>query len=404
MFSKRTVATAKKTVLRSVLAGASVQAAVIVGLGVMDAIKKRQRTHRKGFPHPGTFKTTVAETDVTVFTYGADLYESMLESIRGAKKSIFLETYIWKGDETGQKFKDALTEAVERGVEVYVIYDVFANLVVPLKFFKFDPRIQVYRFPMLRPSLPLTTIRTMSLDHRKILVVDDEIGYVGGYNIGSLYAKEWRDTHLRISGPNIWEIRNAFVEIWNAQTGKNVRRIEHTSPSSWDSRMLAINNIPANLVYPIRGIYLDAIRRATHHIYITMAYFIPDQQILKALQRASERGVDVRVILPRDSNHVLSDWLSRGFYTTMLDSGIRILLYKHAMIHAKTATIDGVWCTVGTANIDRLSLTGNYETNMEIRDKDLAAHMEEIFAVDSGNSEELTIEEWDKRNFMARFS
>jgi cardiolipin synthase len=135
-----------------------------------------------------------------------------------------------------------------------------------------------------------------------------------------------------------------------------------------------------------------------------MAYFIPDQQILRALLEASERGVDVRVILPRDSNHVLSDWLSRGFYRPLLDSGVRILLYRNAMIHAKTATIDGQWSTIGTANIDRLSLTGNYETNLEIHDEGFAANMEDVFEVDSRNSHELTLEEWGTRPWVARFS
>ena len=119
---------------------------------------------------------------------------------------------------------------------------------------------------------------------------------------------------------------------------------------------------------------------------------------------ASRRGVDVRVILPEDSNHVVSDWLSRGFYSSPINAGVRILLYQNSMIHAKTATVDGEWSTVGTANIDRLSLTGNYEINLEIFDRDLAATMERIFEVDSSNSRVLTREEWDSRHLVARAS
>lgn len=398
------VAAAKKTIVRTAAAAAALQGSVITGLVVWDAIKRRSRAKRSGFPHPGTFQSSIAESDITLYTYGADLYADMLEAIRGAKKQIFIETFIWKNDETGHQFKDALNQAAERGVEVYVIFDVFANLVVPGTFFTFHPSIHVYRFPMFRPSLLLGTIRSTSLDHRKLLIVDDKSGFVGGYNIGSLYATQWRDTHLRVTGPSVWDIRNAFVSVWNHQFAGRNPKIPHTAPESWDSRIRAINNIPASLVYPIRGIYLDAISRAKHHIYITMAYFIPDQQILKALLEASERGVDVRVILPRDSNHVLSDWLSRGFYTSMLNAGVRILLYKDAMIHAKTATIDGQWSTIGTANIDRLSLTGNYETNLEIHDETFAANMENVFDVDSRNSHELTMAEWHTRPWVARFS
>ncbi|WP_081738052.1 phospholipase D-like domain-containing protein [Arthrobacter sp. H41] len=127
-------------------------------------------------------------------------------------------------------------------------------------------------------------------------------------------------------------------------------------------------------------------------------------QILGALLRASRRGVDVRVLLPEDSNHVVSDWLSRGFYSALLNAKVRVLLYQNSMIHAKTATIDGEWSTVGTANIDRLSLTGNYEINLEIFDRNLAETMERIFETDSSNTRTLTLEEWNSRHLVARVS
>ncbi|MDQ6755042.1 MAG: phosphatidylserine/phosphatidylglycerophosphate/cardiolipin synthase family protein [Actinomycetota bacterium] len=394
----------KTVALRALLAGLGTQAAVIAGLILMDAVKKHSRTRRKGFPHPGVFKSRVADSDTTIYTSGQDLYDDMLAAIRGAKHQIFLETFIWKGDRTGQMFKEALTEAVDRGVEVFVIYDGFANLVVPPWFYRFDSRIQVFRFPVIRPSLLLRTVRSTGLDHRKLLVVDGDIGFIGGYNIGSLYATEWRDTHLKVVGPSAGDLHRAFLVVWNDRLGQRRPAIQETGADFWQPSMRPINNVPSHLVYPIRGIYLDAINRARDHIYITTAYFIPDQQILTALFKASRRGVDVRVILPEDSNHVLSDWLSRGFYSSLLAEGVTILLYRNAMIHAKTATIDGQWVTVGTANIDRLSLTGNYESNLEIYSTDLASDMEEIFAVDSANSRLLTIEEWRGRPLLARFS
>ena len=144
------------------------------------------------------------------------------------------------------------------------------------------------------------------------------------------------------------------------------------------------------MVYPIRGMYLEAIDRASHHIYLTHAYLIPDTDMLSALIRAARRGVDVRIIIPAESNHIVADWLSRGFYGQLLRGGVRLLLYQGAMVHAKTATIDGQWSTIGTANIDRLSLLGNYEINMEVFNADVARQMEEIFAIDSTNTVELT--------------
>lgn len=394
----------RSLLVRAAMAFAAAQAVVIAAIVLVDSVQKKLRSKRPGFPHPGVFESEVAGSGTTVYTYGHDLYEDMLASIRNAKRIIMLETYIWKGDAIGQAFKDALNEAAERGVKVYVIYDGFANLVVPPRFYRFHPEVEVFRFPVLRPSILFTNIRGTGFDHRKIMVVDDEIGYVGGYNIGSLYASKWRDTHLKIEGKSVWELRQAFVAFWNAAPTQRHRPLEESSAGFWEPRLRAMNNIPANLVFPIRGVYLDAINRAQSHIYITTAYFIPDQQILEALLRASRRGVDVRVILPEDSNHVVSDWLSRGFYSALLRAGVKVLLYQNAMIHAKTATVDGEWSTVGTANIDRLSLTGNYEINIELFDRRLASDMERIFEIDSSNCRELPLEEWESRHIVARVS
>ncbi|WP_081746803.1 phospholipase D-like domain-containing protein [Arthrobacter sp. H5] len=394
----------KSLMIRGALAFAAVQATVIAVIVIIDGIQKKRRSRRPGFPHPGIFEGEVAGSRTTVYTYGHDLYEAMIAAIDGAQHRIMLETYIWKGDAIGKRFKDALNAAAERGVKVHVIYDGFANLVVPFTFYRFHPHVQVFRFPVIRPSIVFTNIRGTGFDHRKIMIVDDRIGFVGGYNIGSLYASKWRDTHLSVEGKSVWELRQAFVAFWNSRAVGRREQLPETSADFWEPRLRAVNNIPANLVFPIRGVYLDAINRAKSHIYMTTAYFIPDQQILEALLRASKRGVDVRVILPEDSNHVVSDWLSRGFYTALLGDGVKVLLYQNAMIHAKTATVDGEWSTVGTANIDRLSLTGNYEINLEIFDPELAATMERIFEIDSSNSRTLTLDEWEGRHIVARVS
>lgn len=403
---KRTAAMslASTVVKRGLLTMFGAQAVVIAALVATDAIKKHYRARGNRFPRPGTFEGQVADTRTKVFTYGEDLYKDMIASIQNAKHTVLLETYIWKNDRVGREFKTVLTEAAERGVDVYVMYDGFANLVVRRSFFQFDPKIHAIRFPVLRLSILLTNIRGTGLDHRKVLVVDDEIGYVGGYNIGSMYATQWRDTHLKMVGRSVWELREAFASVWNHGSRQPHAALPDRSAGFWEPRLRAVNNIPSKLVFPIRGLYLDSINRAKSHIYITTAYFIPDQQILDALLEARARGVDVRVLIPENSNHVVSDWLSRGFYSALLRDGVKILLFQNAMIHAKTATIDGEWSTIGTANIDRLSLTGNYEINMEIFDKELAAHMEQIYEVDSSNSRELTLHEWDARHVAARMS
>lgn len=403
--NRHLVSTARTVLRRGAIGLAATQVALVAGLITADAIRSRLQPDSPGYRNPGTSTVDVADSSLTVYTLGDDLYRDMLAAIRSARQSIFFESYIWKGDEVGQAFRDALGEAAERGVDVYVIYDRIANLVVRPSFFRFHPDIHLLRFPMLRPNLRSGLIPSFGLDHRKAVVVDHEIGFVGGYNIGSLYATEWRDTHLRITGPNVWELRQSFVGFWNRHHDpKRSPSIPAASAGIWESRIRAVNNVPAGLAFPIRSLYLNAINRASERICITMGYFIPDREILEGLKEASRRGVDVRVLLPERSNHVVADWLARGSFTEMLESGITILLYRSAMVHAKTATIDGQWTTIGSANIDSLSFTGNYEVNMEIFDPALAGAMERIFAIDSESCRVLTLEEWKGRHVAARLS
>ena len=382
---------------RAALAAAATPLAAAAGLMAVDKVRRRHYPLDAPFPTASPATTDHGETSTTVYTYGTDLYTDMLEAIRKASDHIYFETYIWKGDGVGAEFKQALIEAAERGVDVYVIYDGFANLVVPRTFFEFPPGIHVLRFPAFRPGILLLNVRNSGRDHRKILVVDDEVAFVGGYNIGTLYATHWRDTHVRITGPSAWELRNAFVDFWNRWRSPDLPVLQDVGSPRWLPSLRAARNAPSQLVFPIRGLYLDAIDRACTHILITQAYFIPDRDILKALLNASQRGVDVRVLVPERSNHVVADWLARGHYATLLRGGVRIFLYMGAMIHAKTATIDGHWSTVGTANIDRLSLTGNYEINLEIVDPGVAAHLEDTFRMDLRNSREVTLDDWDGR-------
>ncbi|QAY71056.1 phospholipase D-like domain-containing protein [Xylanimonas protaetiae] len=375
---------------------------VATGLALVAAERVRRHAHPLDAPFPTAPPaiSTVGATTTTVYTFGDDLYAAMLDAIDAAQQRIFFETFIWKGDDVGQRFRDALEAAAARGVEVYVVYDAFANLVVRRSFFDLSARIHVLRFPWVRAGVLVSPLRASGRDHRKLLVVDDEIGFVGGYNIGALYARHWRDTHLRLAGPAVWELRNAFVDFWNRWRTPDLPVLKDVGSTTWLPQLRAARNSPSDLVFPIRNVYLDAIDRATSHVQITQAYFIPDREILAALLAAAGRGVDVRVLVPERSNHVVADWLARGHYATLLRGGVRIFLYTDAMIHAKTATVDGRWSTIGTANIDRLSLTGNYEINLEIVDTDVAATLERIFTMDLTNARELTREEWAARRTL----
>lgn len=384
-------------------AGAVAQVAAATAVVTIDEIRKRRATPPAGFPSAPPRGVDVAGNHITTYTNGDDLYEHMLEAIRAAQQSIFFESYIWKDDMIGTRFKKALIAAADRGVRVFVVYDGFANLVIDPRFFDFPDNVHVLRFPVVRWGMLRLDMRHFGRDHRKIVVVDGEIGFVGGYNIGDLYATEWRDTHLRIEGPAAWELTDAFVDFWNEYRHRDRHpELPDRGAKDWNSQIRGARNAPSRMLFPVRGMYLDAIDRATHHIYITQGYFIPDNEILAGLLKAAQRGVDVRVIVPEYSNHVIADWVARGYYSELLTGGVTIWLYRDAMVHAKTATVDGRWSTVGTANIDRLSMTGNYEVNLALYSDEMAAKMEDIFEMDLGNCRQLILEEWEQRGRLSR--
>lgn len=393
----------RKIIGRTALAVGAVQLGTLGALAVVDHRRKRNRK-TVSFPRVAPRSVTAGGSEVTLYTYGEDLYYDMLQAIRQAKRRVLFETFIWKGDGIGQAFKDALIEASERGVEVYVVYDVFANLVVPPSFFRLPPSIHVRRHPLVGGGWRFLNPRYSGRNHRKILVVDDDVAYVGGYNIGSLYATDWRDTHARLTGDVVGEMQNAFIDYWNAEPRPRLPQLADPRHRTWLPNFRIHRNIPRHFVYPIRGMYLEAIDRAQHRVWLTHAYLIPDRDMVQALVDAVRRGVDVRIIVPAESNHIVADWLARGFYGQLLRSGVRLFLYQGAMVHAKTATIDGQWSTVGTANLDRLSLVGNYEINVEIFDPDVARQLEEIFTVDASNCVELDLDHWRSRSLMVKFS
>lgn len=377
--------------------------AQIILMAALTGFESLRKKHRKltKFPTSKPQPIVIDDNELQVYTYGQDLYEDMIKAIDEAKERVYFETYIWKSDAWGKRLKEALIAAADRGVEVYVIWDTFANLVVNPRFFRFPDNIHRLRFPLVRGIIGP---RHWGFDHRKMLVVDGNVGFIGGYNIGTLYATGWRDTHARIVGTGTAELENAFIDFWNNHRRRHTPVIDANPERSWFSKFRIHRNSPRISVYPIRNMYLEAIDRATDRIWMTHAYLIPDDDLVAALKQAARRGVDVRIIVPERSNHVVADWLSRGWYTRLLRAGIRLFLYEDAMVHSKTATMDGVWVTIGTANLDRLSLLGNYEANLEVADTALAEHMEQIFHMDLTNCYELTLEAWQQRSWVAKLT
>ena len=390
---------------RAVLSVLGLQVLLALVLTLVDSYRRRGKKPRP-FPTTPPAEVAIGGGTVTTYTFGQDLYDDMLAAIDSAEQRILFESYIWKGDATGEAFKQALSRAAGRGVEVYAIYDGFANLVVSPLFKRFGPRLKVLEYPVYNAGWRFFDLRRYGRDHRKILVVDDRLGFVGGYNIGSAYATEWRDTHVRITGPGVFDLARTFADFWNLnrRPRHGVRPLLLETTADWEPRIRVHRNVPRLWMFPIRSMYLEAVARASHHIWMTHAYFIPDTNFVDAIMDAARRGVDVRLLLPATSNHVIADWLSRGYYGEMLAAGVRIFRFQGAMVHAKTSTIDGRWSTVGTANIDRLSMTGNYEVNVEFIDASMAAQMERIFETDLTNAVELTAQTWAARGVHRKFT
>ena len=390
--------------VRLFLALTALQAVILGVLVAMAEFRKRRRGPREGFPweEQPEIELESGEDRLKIYAYGVRLYEEMLEEIEAAEREIFVGTFIWKGDEVGRRFVEALARKAEEGVEVYVVFDGLANVFVPPSFKRFPERIHRLHFRPLSGPAKILNPRNVFRFHRHVMSVDGKVAFLGGYNIGSLYAAGWRDTHVRVRGEAAREVDNAFVDFWNAHRTGDLPRIVPNKKRDWNPAVRVRRNDPYMRIFPIREMYLEAIDRANHHVLLTHAYFVPDRALKAHLIDARERGVDVQLLVPEQSNHVTADWLARRHFHDLLQAGVRIFLYRHIMIHSKTATVDGVWSTIGSANIDRLSMLGNYELNLEVYSPNLAAQMERMFEMDKTNAEELTLEEWERRPLPAK--
>ena len=273
---------------------------------------------------------TAGSSEVTVYTYGEDLYRDMLNAISQAKSRIFFESFIWKGDAVGQAFKDALIDAANRGVKVYAVFDEFANLVVPRSFFVFPKNIAVRRHPLVASGFRFP--RNTGRDHRKLLVVDDVVAFIGGYNIGSLYATDWRDTHARLTGDIVWDVQNAFIDFWNLWAGRRRAAIARLRQPD-----LAAGHSDPPQHAAQHG--LSDSRHVSRCHRPRVPSHLPDPRLLHPRHRTSVcadsscptrgRRADHH---PAESNHIVADWLSRGFYSHLLRNGVRLLLYQGAMV------------------------------------------------------------------------
>jgi cardiolipin synthase A/B len=404
--ARRTLSDLRSFGLRIALALAAAQAVIVGILVAMDELRKRREVPKEGFPWADQPEIELETGDdrLKIYPYGVRLYEDMLDEIRRAQERIVLGTFIWKGDEIGRRFVEALASRAREGVEVYVIFDGLANVVVPPSFKRFPEEIHTLHFRPLWGPEKLANPRNVFRYHRHLMAVDGRVAFLGGYNIGALYSDGWRDTHVRVRGLGAREVENDFVDFWNSHRTPDLPKLGFGGERSWNPAAVFHRNDPYLRIFPIRAMYIEAIDRANEHIYLTHAYFVPDRALRTGLMEAAKRGVDVQLLLPEHSNHVTADWLGRRHYGRLLEAGVRIFRYRHIMIHSKTATVDGLWSTIGSANIDRLSLLGNYEINLEVYSRRFADQMERMFELDKTNARELTLEEWERRSLPAKIA
>jgi cardiolipin synthase len=365
----------------------------------------------------------IAGNRVTLLFDGPATMREMMAAARAATKSINLETYIFDQDKVGNEFADLLIEKQRQGVLVNIMVDAVGAIATPAEFFDRmrQAGIRVVIFNPVNPAKAKGNWDLNNRNHRKLMVVDGKVAFTGGINISSTYANSslfrsryrkqsadgtkvgWRDTHVKIEGPAVAPLQYSFVNLWVQQEGGELPKADYFPPLSAAGdklvRVLAGDPEGDSDIYKS---LVTAINEAKKSIHITSAYFVPDQQIVDALASAAQRGVDVRLVLPGVSDHSLIRYAGQGFYDQLLTAGVKIFELQVAVLHAKTAVIDGAWSTIGSANIDRRSFLHNYELNVVVLDPAFGRDMESAFNEDLRDSRQVTLEQWKHRPWMDR--
>ncbi len=361
---------------------------------------------------------------VTLLFDGPATMRDMMDAARQAKTSINLETYIFDQDPVGLEFADVLIAKRREGVVVNIMADGVGTLATPKEFFERlrAAGIQVLIFNPVDPTKRPGNWQLNNRDHRKIMIVDGKVGFTGGINISETYANSslfrskqkastadskkigWRDTHIRIEGPAVATLQWAFIDNWVRQDAGELPQVDYfprlVPMGDKVLRVLATSPDRDSEIYKSLMI---AMNEANKSIHITSAYFVPDQQIVDALIAAAKRGVDVKLVLPGVSDHDLIKYAGQAFYDQLLSGGVRIFQLQVAVLHAKTAVIDGIWSTIGSANIDRRSFIHNYELNVVVLDPAFGRDMESAFNEDLRDSKEITLDQWQHRPWKDRF-
>ena len=351
-----------------------------------------------------TLRTGIrAGNKVELLENGDGLFPRMLEDIKNATQTINLEVYIFDDGKVGIEFVNALCEQAKRGVEVRVLVDDWGS-----RLNKQEARLKQagVKFYIYKPVKLYSLQHVEHRTHRKLLMVDGKIGYCGGFGFDDRWLgnarnrDEWRDLAVRIEGPVVATMQNIFHEDWLHTTGEVLHGNGHfpAIPLTGEILAQAIGSSRTDQASIAKLMIYMAIQSARKRISIDNAYFVPDKQIRRALMRAAQRGVDVRVVVPGKNIDLPYVRLASRFYQKeLLETGVKIYEYEPTMLHTKAMVVDGVWSTIGSINFLARSFRKNAEANMLIYDYGFAAKVEKAITEDIQKSRQITLDECKKR-------
>ncbi len=348
--------------------------------------------------------------EIECFTSGSAKFEALKADLHSAREYILLQYYIFTDDHIGHEIADILIEKAKAGVTVKVIYDHVGSFSVKSRFYDRMRAAGIDAQPFLRVTFPQLASRLNWRNHRKIVVIDGEVGYIGGMNIADRYVESikgnapWRDTHFRVRGAIINSLLYSFASDWSYM-GRPLPTTDR-----YLSQVSVKNNVGIQLItsgpdsrWPnIALAYHKAISGAKKSIFIQTPYFLPTDDLLKGLQTAALSQVDVRIMIPRHSDSYLLNWASFSYVAQCLQAGIKIYLYENRMIHSKMMIIDDDMISVGSANFDFRSFEHNFESNIFVFDRDFNSQMREIFFKDLTHCTKLTYTRWRHRPFTQK--
>lgn len=354
------------------------------------------------------------DNTVDIFTDGEKKFADLKAEMKRAKEYIHIQYYIIKDDELFQSFIPILLEKAKEGVEIRILYDGMGGRFMPKRVWKRleEAGIQVGEF--FPAFLGRFQLRVNYRNHRKIVVIDGKIGYVGGFNIGKEYISKdssfgyWRDTHLKIQGGAVYSLQIRFALDWNYAVNENLFRnaryfgIEEEQEGKPSIGIQIITSGPDSGIRQIRDNYLELFHKAKKNIYIHTPYFVPDDAVLSALEISARSGVDVRLMIPCKPDHPFVYWATYSYVGDLLEAGAKCYTYENGFLHAKGVMVDGMACSYGTANMDIRSFELNFEVNAMIYDAGTTKRLEEMFLQDLNVCREVTKELYVRRSLWIR--